>query len=455
MIRMTQPFFLPFPESEPHHALREGVVRYVVFQYGFGIMIINEFTATYILICLGFPKKFLLRYSVSDTWYQSSLDDVRQKLEEREDRWLNPHAARSRFALRRNPDPRALRGHRLQFAIDVDRVLHSLSYARYIDKTQVFYLIRNDHITHRVLHVQLLSKIARTIGRLLRLNEDLIEAIALGHDIGHPPFGHDGEEILDALCREHGIPSYQHSIQSVRFLERIESGGKGLNLSLQVLDGIFCHNGEKLLSSIKPVPRTRFEDLDRDLKRKLENRDLELLPGTLEGAAVRIADVISYVGRDMEDAIRVNLVRPEQIPSNVVKTLGRSNGTIVYRLVEDLAESSLDRDRLCLSEPMGRALAELLDFNREHIYSNPLIKTERPKIARLYAELFTGFLEDLRLERLDSEIFLNYLDQMQRDYVETQSYEEVVRDFIAGMTDRYFLQCARDRLIPQHLPDRF
>ncbi|MBI4775348.1 MAG: HD domain-containing protein [Deltaproteobacteria bacterium] len=400
-------------------------------------------------------KRFRPRFSVSDTLCHSPLDNVRKKLEEREDLWLSPHAARSRFALRRNPDPKALHGHRLQFAIDVDRVLHSLSYARYIDKTQVFYLIRNDHITHRVLHVQLLSKIARTVGRLLRLNEDLIEAIALGHDIGHPPFGHDGEEILDALCREHGMPSYQHSIQSVRFLEQIESGGKGLNLSLQVLDGIFCHDGERLLSSIKPVHRSRFEELDRDLARKQEDRNLEPLPGTLEGAVVRIADVISYVGRDLEDAMRLNLVRPEQIPPNVVKTLGRSNGTIVYRLVEDVAESSLDRDTLCLSEGMVHALGELLNFNREHIYSNPLIKTERPKIARLYAELFTGFLEDLRLERTDSEIFLDYLDQMQRDYVDTHSHEEVVRDFIAGMTDRYFLQCARRRLIPQHLPDRF
>ena len=392
---------------------------------------------------------------MSDISKLSSLDHVRNELEEREEQWLGPHAIRSRFALRRNPDPRALQGHRLQFAIDVDRVLHSLSYTRYIDKTQVFYLIRNDHITHRVLHVQLLSKIARTIGRLLRLNEDLIEAIALGHDIGHPPFGHDGEEILDALCREHGMPSYQHSIQSVRSLERIELGGKGLNLSLQVLDGILCHDGEVLLPSIKPVPRARFEDLDRDLERKLRNRDLELLPGTLEGATVRMADVVSYVGRDMEDAVRLNLIRPDQIPSNVAKTLGLSNGTIVYRLVEDIAQNSLDRDRLCLSEPMVCALGELLDFNREHIYSNPRIKTERPKIARLYEELFTGFLEDLSLERTDSEIFSDYLDEMQRHYVETQSPVEIVRDFIAGMTDSYFLKCAQRRLIPQHLPDRF
>ena len=149
---------------------------------------------------------------------------------------LSPLAAKSSEAVRRNKEQ--LIGYRQNFAQDADRILHSRAYARYIDKTQVFCLIRNDHITHRVLHVQLVSRIARTVGRFLHLNEDLIEAISLGHDIGHPPFGHAGEQFLSELCMENGLPGFQHNVQSVRALEKLERKGRGWNLSLQVLDGI-------------------------------------------------------------------------------------------------------------------------------------------------------------------------------------------------------------------------
>ena len=169
-------------------------------------------------------------------------------------------------AIRRRYEERIAEGHRQNFAVDADRILHSRAYTRYIDKTQVFYLISHEHISHRVLHVQLLSKIARTIGKFLRLNEDLLEAIALGHDIGHPPFGHDGERILSDLCEAHGIGPFLHSIQGVRFLDRLEKQGRGLNLSLQVLDGILCHDGETHLERLSPQRDKTFAALEEEIR---------------------------------------------------------------------------------------------------------------------------------------------------------------------------------------------
>jgi dGTPase len=210
---------------------------------------------------------------------------------------LSSAATRSEEGVRRSQE--TMVGYRQQFALDCDRILHSRAYIRYIDKTQVFSLVANDHITHRVLHVQLVARIARTIGRFLHLNEDLIEAIALGHDIGHPPFGHDGEKFLADLCQEHGLPRFQHNIQSVRFLDKIERKGKGWNLTLQVLDGILCHDGEVHSQALQPSQIQSFDEFDQNLSTKVEKPGLPLMPGTLEGCVVRLADTVAYIGRDI------------------------------------------------------------------------------------------------------------------------------------------------------------
>jgi len=233
-----------------------------------------------------------------------NLQELRESLNAREERFLSPLAARSKDAIRRHSERRIDLGHRQNYAVDSDRILHSSAYTRYIDKTQVFYLVDNDHITHRVLHVQLVSKISRTIGRFLRLNEDLIEAAALGHDIGHCPFGHDGESYLSELCQAHGIGPFQHNLQSVRFVENIERKGRGLNLTLQVLDGILCHDGEIHAQALYPRPEKDFHILDKEIADKAANPALPVTPMTLEGCVVRMADTISYIGRDIEDAIR-------------------------------------------------------------------------------------------------------------------------------------------------------
>ncbi|MGB9712043.1 MAG: deoxyguanosinetriphosphate triphosphohydrolase family protein [Dissulfurimicrobium sp.] len=384
------------------------------------------------------------------------LSNLRTRLDYEEDKRLSPYAARSTEAFREMEEERISAGHRQWFSIDADRILHSLSYTRYIDKTQVFFLIPNDHITHRVLHVQLVSKIARTIGRLLRLNEDLIEAIALGHDIGHPPFGHDGERYLSEICIEHGIPPFIHSVQGVHFLRHVERKGKGMNLSCQVLDGILCHDGERHLKSLKPLRKKDFKFLDREIAIKLSDPDVDLSPPmTLEGCVVRMADVISYIGRDIEDALRINLITKDQVPMQCRETLGETNGTIVYRLVEDLISNSLEKDEIAFSQEMADALFMLKEFNYEFIYKNPKIKTESDKIKWLYRILFDRFLNDLNLNRKESVIFKDYLDGMDPSYREAFSPPEIVRDFIAGMTDAYFLRMGKDILIPRPFPARF
>ncbi|MFH1033708.1 MAG: HD domain-containing protein [Pseudomonadota bacterium] len=383
-----------------------------------------------------------------------SLLELRRLLEEDEARRLSPRACLSRQARRRQPDPLAQEGHRLEFSLDADRVLHSLAYTRYIDKTQVFSLIDNDHITHRVLHVQLVSKVGRTMGRLLGLNEDLIEAMALAHDIGHPPFGHDGESYLNEKCLEHGLGAFLHSVQGVHFLERVENGGRGLNLSLQVLDGVLCHDGEKHSALLSPQRDKSFADLDAELEAKTADPRTPLAPMTLEGCLVRIADTVAYIGRDFEDAIRVGLVTRQDLPLEVSQVLGKSNGTMVYRLVADLVAHSQGQDFVGFSPPVAQALQELKTFNYQRIYLDPRIKTEHAKIRAIYHRLFEQYLDDLRHERAASPILREYLAHQDPSYGQSLPAAAVVRDFLAGMTDEYFLRRYQDLTWPRRLPSR-
>ena len=377
---------------------------------------------------------------------------IKTDLDKSEETRLSPWACRSNQALRRKEEREVNYGHRQNFSIDTDRILHSLAYSRYIDKTQVFYLIKNDHITHRVLHVQLVSKIARTVGRLLRLNEDLIEAIALGHDIGHTPFGHDGEKFLSALCEEHGVGKCLHNIQSVRFLQEIERKGKGWNLTLQVLDGILCHDGEIHSQALEPRRDKTFETLDQDMKHKAMNTSVDIWPMTLEGCVVRISDTISYIGRDIEDAIRLDLINRTDIPDNCRNVLGETNGSIVYTLVEDLVANSLDRPHVSFSAVVGDALRQLKEFNQDRIYMSDRVKEQTSKVNLMFELLFDKYLRDLETGNEDSDIFREFLEGMSGDYRDQTSGAGIVRDFIAGMTDEYFLNQCRKNFFPQIKP---
>jgi len=365
------------------------------------------------------------------------LADMREKLDAKEVAHLSDHAILSRDGVRRYDEEKT--GHRQSFAVDTDRILHSRAYTRYIDKTQVFYMVRNDHITHRVLHVQLVSKIARTIGRFLGLNEDLIESIALAHDIGHPPFGHDGESILNELCQSHGLPSFQHNLQSVIFLDRIEKRGAGCNLTLQTLDGILCHDGEIHSHDLHPKRGKTFTDFDREMQEKANNPQSELVPMSLEGCVVRFADTIAYIGRDIEDAIELKIISRDDIPDDCQKNLGRSNGTIVYALVTDLIANGIEDDGIQFSSRVSDSLKKLKSFNYKRIYLNPLIKQGLDKIQNAYTILFEIFLDQITGDKRHSTVLEKYLGGFKSEYLQTMTAPAIVRDFLAGMTDDFFL----------------
>ena len=241
---------------------------------------------------------------------------------------------------------------RTPFYRDIDRIIYSLSYTRYMDKTQVFSFNENDNISKRMTHVQMVSKIARTIGRALNLNEDLIEAAALGHDLGHVPFGHTGERILNEISLRVGEGYFNHNIQSVRTLMEIENNGYGSNVTLQVLDAVMCHNGELELKEYRPrFDKTKEEFLhDYEMSYKDQNVIKTFVPMTLEGCVVRISDIIAYIGRDIEDAIRMGIIKENEVPVQISSVLGVTNSEIINNIIIDLVNNSLDKDYLRLSD---------------------------------------------------------------------------------------------------------
>ncbi|MBR3210929.1 MAG: HD domain-containing protein [Bacilli bacterium] len=329
---------------------------------------------------------------------------------------------------------------RTPFFRDIDRIIHSLSYTRYMDKTQVFTHNQNDHVSKRITHVQMVSKIARTIGRGLNLNEDLIEAIALGHDIGHTPLGHMGESLLNEISLQELNEYFAHNIQSVRHLNFVEKNGKGLNLCIQVLDGIMCHNGEILRPIYEPQKKDvhevvlEYEMAYKDLKKANQNR-----PMTLEGCVVRISDVIGYIGRDIEDAIMIGKIKREEIPKNIVSVLGCTNKDIINTIILDIINHSMGKPYIKLSEDVYQALFDLKEFNYEHIYRYSMTEKEKDHYKKGMNKIYKRYLEDINQENHESVIY-RFIEEQDSSYLESTSPQRIVIDFIAGMTDEMFLR---------------
>ncbi len=333
------------------------------------------------------------------------------------------------------------------FFRDIDRIIHSSGYARYIDKTQVYSFIQNDHITRRVLHVQLVSKIARTIGRSLKLNEDLIEAIALGHDIGHTPFGHKGESLLNNICEKENIGYFYHNAQSVRILQDIEN----LNISVQTLDGILAHNGEILKTKYEYNPNKTINDFEEDLYKTFHEKSYskKIIPMTLEACVVRLADIVAYIGRDIEDAITLNVVRREELPEFPVKVLGDNNSKIVDTLIKDIIINSFDKPYLEFSEEVFKALMELKDWNFEKIYNSEKANVNYDKIENVMKELYRYYLNRLNEVNYEEELSKEYITSSERTLYSfvnkmmkrdnSQDVRRIVIDYIAGQTDKFFL----------------
>ena len=323
---------------------------------------------------------------------------------------------------------------------DTDRIIHSLSYTRYIDKTQVFSNKSNDHIQKRIIHVQLVSKVARTIGRALGLNEDLIEAMALGHDIGHVPFGHLGESYLSELSLKYDGTYFMHNVESVRELNVLENGGKGKNLSIQVLDGILCHNGEFLQDKYQPVKKTKEDFLrDYELCYVDQEHSKKIVPMTLEGCVVRISDIIAYLGRDIEDAMRLGLLYKKEIPKSIKNIIGDTNTDIMSHIINDIIENSYNKPYITMSKEVYKAVEDLKDFNYKHIYAPAMTKLEKLHVKKMFNTLFKQYLKDLEEKNKKSHIYKDFLNDMNKEYIVNTKDSRKVIDYIAGMTDDYMI----------------
>lgn len=329
---------------------------------------------------------------------------------------------------------------RTPFFRDIDRVIYTLAFTRYSDKTQVFSFKENDHLTKRMMHVLYVSKIARTIGRALSLNEDLIEAASLGHDLGHTPFGHVGEAILNEISLKNNEGYFNHNIHSIRLLLYIENHGNGKNITLQTLDAIMCHNGEFAQSNYVPKKKSK-EDFINDYLNSYKNKDTikKFIPMTLEGCVVRISDLIAYLGRDIEDAIRLNMIKIDDVPENILKHLGRNNKEIVNTLIMDVINNSMGKNYIKISPQIFKAIVELKKYNYENIYYNAYTDAEREKLKLMLNTLFTKYLDDLNKNNVKSNIIKSYLNNMSEEYKNENSKERIVIDYIAGMTDDYCL----------------
>ncbi|KJR42310.1 deoxyguanosinetriphosphate triphosphohydrolase-like protein [Candidatus Magnetoovum chiemensis] len=342
---------------------------------------------------------------------------IRQQIEDREKQILHPNACLSVNSRgRENKEDNEDTGSELRtcFQRDRDRIIHSKSFRRLKHKTQVFLAPKGDHYRTRLTHVLEVSQIARTIARALRLNEDLTEAISLGHDIGHTPFGHAGEAALQEI-HPHGFNHYKQSLRVVEFLEK---NGKGLNLTLEVRDGIVKHSKGK--GSIMP--------------NKENTKAL-----TFEGQLVRFSDIIAYVNHDLDDALRAEVIKEDDIPKDLLLRIGRTHAKRIDTMVKDLVYTTLSQDmnQLCMSDEMLQTIDALRKFLFERVYESKKITDEFKKAKKILKELYLYYLEN-------SSLISNNIPVIEGETINTR-----VCDFIAGMTDRFALLTYEGIYIPK------
>jgi dGTPase len=323
-----------------------------------------------------------------------------------EENLLSPLAARSYPARRAHPEEDC--GLRTPFQRDRDRIVHSKAFRRLTHKTQVFVAPRGDHYRTRLTHTLEVTTISRTVARALRLNEDLAEAIGLGHDLGHPPFGHIGEEVIDQCSREHFGEGFSHYQHSLRLVEQLERDGAGLNLTEQVRDGIGRH------SSRAP------------------------LPGTLEGRIVRVIDRVAYINHDIDDAVRAGLLREEELPQRPLAVLGASGSARIDALVHDMVEHSAVAGDIVQGPEAGPAMNALREFMFERVYLGPAVRVEHERIAGVLMRLFEHYVGHPEL-----------LPAAPAGAGGSGDLARRVTDYLAGMTDRYCIRAYIELEVPQ------
>ena len=385
------------------------------------------------------------------TKYDKLPKDIEQQIiQDRKSNNTTSMAFLDQNAIRKNPsalDEATL--FRSNFIRDIDKILNCPFYNRYADKTQVFSFYKNDDITRRSLHVQLVSRIARTIGKALNLNLELIEAIALGHDLGHPPFAHTGESILDEIYFEKTKRHFYHNLQSVRVLSQIYP----TNVTLQTLDGIAGHNGEMEMEEYYPILIKDFSQFEKMIEECYTDREKikTLSPSTLEGCLVRICDIIAYLGKDRQDGTKTNTYDENNYYSNI---LGVINAEIVNNLSVNIIKNSYNKNYIKLDKEYFLALKKAKNDNYSLLYSqknfSSLIEsTLKPMFRLLYDRLY----QDLINKNTSSPIFTHHIDYINKTYYKrTTPYTEtspdqIVVDYIASMTDDYFVTIF-NRLFP-------
>lgn len=351
---------------------------------------------------------------------------------------FSEYACKSNNAIRLNGIKEDIRP---AFSRDVDRIIHTLAYSRYMDKTQVFTEPGNDNISTRMTHVQFVSRASRTIARALNLNEDLCEAIALGHDIGHSPFGHTGERILDEISkRELGI-CFAHNLNSVRVLTKVENGGIGCNLSLQVLDGIMCHNGEMVNKEYFPMNKDYNTFLD-EYEKCIKNEEYikKVRPMTLEGCVVRISDIIGYIGKDIDDAIRLGKFKEDMLDGDIAKKLGTTNRQIMNSIILDIIDQSYNKPYIQMSDKIANMVVRLKKFNYDNIYKKANNEETLKYFNKVFNKLYILYKEALKNCDASNDIYKVFLDNMSEEYLKNTKNEQIVIDYLSSMTDNYIIK---------------
>lgn len=354
-----------------------------------------------------------------------------------EDNDFSPYAAKNIQAIRETKSIHSGNYLRSNYGIDIDKILHNQFYNRYTDKTQVFSFYKNDDITRRSLHVQLVSRISRIIGKALKLNLELIEAIALGHDIGHTPFGHKGEDFLSELYYQSCGKYFNHNVHSVRILKIIT----GTNLTLQTLDGILCHCGEKAFLEYHPNQITTFDDFYETIENCYFDEKIisNFKPCTLEGCVVRISDMIAYMGKDRQDAYRAGLK-----PNFSKNTLG-TNAAIINNIICNIIKNSIGQPFLKMDEEVYNEFIETKKENDQYIYANEIVEKPYQKVVKpMMQKLYPVLLNDIQNENKESYIYKHYIDTgfIDKYYFNPKNKidpDDIVVDYIASMTDDYFI----------------
>ncbi|MBQ9690935.1 MAG: HD domain-containing protein [Eggerthellaceae bacterium] len=383
------------------------------------------------------------------TYQNFSIDFQKQWTLDKERGITNPYATPNAAVIRRNMNrDMSQRLHRPPFQRDIEKILHIPPYNRYAGKTQVFSFEKNDDISKRGLHVQLVARTARTISRMLHLNEDLTEAIALGHDLGHTPFGHAGEHILNNIYFKASGRYFNHNIHSVRILDELYSR----NVSLQTLDGIACHNGESSQKVFTTSSIDSFEKFDVMIESCYQDEQAigHLRPATLEGCVVRISDMIAYVGKDRQDALKVGMQAEAKDFDG--GTIGTQNAEIINNLVVDIVEHSYMKNHIEMSDNAFKSLKTAKAENYEKIYlSHEQSRIYDNAIAPMFEELFEVVVSDIQHRNATAPVFSHFINK-----IDAQNFEHnkepllkrsdaatIATDYLASMTDDYFLAAHR------------